>query len=185
MKKLVKYTTSIIVLATSLGWSSTIAANAEERDTPVTEIAKISSLTPEQKEAVNAYVAQGREASAKEQNLGEVSTQENKPMRTAHASYYRGSALMWTRDNVDFSYSDGQINWSSGYQEAGAIFPNIARNKGINRFDQTSRQHSWRAHHTIGAGIVTPWGDVIVYTWDVTNRINVYGNGRWYAWAES
>lgn len=182
MKKLVKYTTSIIVLATSLGWSSTIAANAEERDTPVTEIAKISSLTPEQKEAINAYVAQGREASAKKEYSSKTSPQETKASGSERAYLYRGSFLMWTRDNVEFSYSNSEVTRSSGYQESGAVFPNFAENKGINRYDKISSRHSWRAKNTVGARVDGPIGNITIYKSDFTHRIDVYGSGGWYTW---
>ncbi|HAH76069.1 MAG TPA: hypothetical protein DCL62_07945 [Kandleria vitulina] len=44
---------------------------------------------------------------------------------------YRGSALMWTKDIVDFGYKNGKVTYSSGFQMNGWIFPNIATNKGI------------------------------------------------------
>ena len=91
---------------------------------------------------------------------------------------------MWTRDNVDFSYSNGKVTSSSGYQEAGSIFPNIARNKGITKYSSTSTEHKWRAQNTYGAGVATPWGDVTVYNLDYTHRLNVKGNGSWSAYSD-
>lgn len=103
---------------------------------------------------------------------------------TKRATYYRGSALMWTRDNVDFSYKGSKVTSSSGYQQSGWIFPNISRNKGITRYVNTSGCHKWRALNTIGAGVPTPWGDVTVYNSDYVHKLVVNGNGTWSAWSD-
>lgn len=104
---------------------------------------------------------------------------------TKRATFYRGSSLMWTRDNVDFSYSGGKVTSSSAYQQAGWILPNISRNKGIERYSKTSTSHKWRAKNTIGAGVPTPWGDVTIYNVDCVHKLVVYGSGSWSAWAEN
>lgn len=101
--------------------------------------------------------------------------------KSATATYYRGSALMWTRDNVDFNYKNNRITSSSGYQENGWIFPNIARNKGISRTTKSSTKHTYRATNIIGAGIPTPWGDVKVYESTFTHVLTVYASGSWSA----
>lgn len=103
---------------------------------------------------------------------------------SGRATYYRGSFLMWTRDNVDFSYSYGKINSSSGYQQAGWIFPNISRNNGITKYSETSKTHKWRAENTIGAGVPTPWGDVTVYNSSYIHRLVVNSDGSWSAWSD-
>ena len=102
---------------------------------------------------------------------------------TGRATFYRGSVLMWTRDNVDFN-SNGKVASSSGYQEAGFVVPNIARNKGITKYSSTSTEHKWRAQNTIGAGVATPWGDVTMYNSDFTHRLIVKGNGSWSAYSD-
>lgn len=100
------------------------------------------------------------------------------------ASYYRGSALMWTRDNVDFGYDWSTVTWTSAYQQAGWIWPNIARNRGITKYYNTARDDRFRALNTIGAGVPTPWGDVKVYSSDFTHRLKVTYNGAWSAWSD-
>lgn len=100
------------------------------------------------------------------------------------ATYYRGSFLMWTRDNVDFEYSGGKVKYSGGYQQSGWIFPNISRNKGIVRYSTSNYEHKYRAVNTIGAGIPTPWGDVKVYENKFVHRLNVRGNGSWNAYSD-
>ena len=103
---------------------------------------------------------------------------------TGRAVYYRGSVLMWTRDSVDFIYSGGKVISSSGYQEEGWIFPNIARNKGITRYEESSGCHKWRAHNSAAAGVPTPWGDISVYSFDFVHRLVVNGDGTWDAWSD-
>ena len=34
---------------------------------------------------------------------------------------YRGSALMWTKDIVDFGYKNGKVTYSSGFQMNGCV----------------------------------------------------------------
>lgn len=100
------------------------------------------------------------------------------------ATYYRGSSLMWTRDNVDFFYSNGRVTSSSGYQQSGWIFPNISRNRGITRYSNTTSRHSYRATNEIGAGSPTPWGDIKVYSSTFVHRLIVNGNGSWSAYSD-
>ena len=71
---------------------------------------------------------------------------------------------------------------SYAWQETGYIFPNIVRAKGIVKIYATSTVHKYRASKTIGAGTVTPWGDVNIYYWDVTDYANIYpcGYAYWY-----
>ena len=90
---------------------------------------------------------------------------------------YRGSALMWTKDIVDFGYKKGKVTYSSGFQMNGWIFPNIATNKGIKRFYKGKTVHKYRAINTIGAGVKSPWGDVKIYSQTFSHRIYVYGSG--------
>jgi hypothetical protein len=91
---------------------------------------------------------------------------------------------MWTRDNVDFGFNWSTVTWSSPYQQAGWIWPNIARNRGISKYYDTSRDDRFRALNTIGAGVPTPWGDVKVYSSDFTHRLQVNYNGAWSAWSD-
>ena len=100
------------------------------------------------------------------------------------ATYYRGSWLMWTRDNVDFTYRNGKVTSSSGFQQCGWVFPNISRNNGIAKYQISNSLHRWRAVNTIGAGVVTPWGDVNVYSSTYVHRLNVYGSGAWNAYSD-
>lgn len=107
-------------------------------------------------------------------------------VEAARATYYRGSFLMWTRDNVDFDYNKKQnkVTYSSGYQQSGWIIPNIARNKGIVRYYRANHEHKYRATNVTGAGVPSPWGDVKVYSSTYIHKLNVRGNGSWSAYSD-
>ena len=100
---------------------------------------------------------------------------------TRRVEFKRGSTLMWTKDIIEWTYNGSTISSSSAYQQKGYIFPNIARVKGITKVYNSSTIHRYRGDKTIGAGIVTPWGDVTVYETDYSDYYKVYGSGS-YRW---
>lgn len=157
------------------------AAVAAESDTLV-DGSSADGLTTEQIDVLNDYLDDTRSSGpAVTSARGDIATMASSWRR---AQYYRGSFLMWTRDNVDFSYTGSRVSSSSGFQQRGFVFPNIARNLGISRYSTTTSNHRWRAMNRIGAGVVTPWGDVKVYSSDHTHRLSVNGNGSWSAWSD-
>ncbi|KLO20908.1 hypothetical protein X275_10965 [Marinitoga sp. 1197] len=79
---------------------------------------------------------------------------------TYRTSLYRGSFMLWSRDNIEWRSNGTKIISSSGWQEVGYVFPNIVHAKGIVLISKTSTYHKYRTMKTIGAGVVTPWGDV-------------------------
>ncbi len=83
---------------------------------------------------------------------------------------------MWSPDNV-FGFDWTRANWT--YLQAAAIFPNIARNLGISRYCDTVRNDRFRGLNRIGAGVVSPWGDLHM---DVSHRLSVHHYGVWEAW---
>lgn len=109
-------------------------------------------------------------------------TVEQKMRAGKTVSFNRGSALMWSKDIISFNYSGGGVTSSSGRQEVGWVFPNIVRKKGISRYSTTNSTHKWRGQKTIGAGTVTPWGDIKIYNYDYTDHYGVHSNGdsSWY-----
>jgi hypothetical protein len=156
-----------------------VPAQSASADTLVDDLSKVSGLSAEQKAAIDAYAKDGaltRSTAAK--NTAQMAAGSRR------ATYYRGSFLMWTRDNVDFGYNWSSVTWSSPFQQAGSVFPNVARNRGITKYYNTTRNDRFRAANTIGAGIVTPWGDVTVYTQDYIHRLSVNHNGAWSAWSD-
>lgn len=88
---------------------------------------------------------------------------------------------MWTKDIIEWTYNAGTISSSYAYQQKGYIFPNIARVNGISRISATSTIHRFRGDKTIGAGVVTPWGDITLYEQYYSDYYRVYGSG-FYLW---
>ena len=157
-------------------------------EVPVDDLTAVEGLSADQLSAIRSFVDGGTvgTASTSTRLSGKLASAGATTMATGsrRASYYRGSALMWTRDNVDFGYDWSRVTWTSAYQQAGWIFPNIARNGGITKYYDTATNDRFRALDTIGAGVPTPWGDVKVYSSDYTHRLSVNHNGAWSAWSD-
>ncbi|MFC0523444.1 hypothetical protein ACFFGV_07585 [Pontibacillus salicampi] len=94
----------------------------------------------------------------------------------------RGSALAWSEAVVTWNYNGYGVAASDGSQDSGFIFPNIVREEGITKLGtSTYTRHEYRSETTIGAGTVTPWGDVTVYETGYTDYLNVKGDGTAYS----
>lgn len=165
-----------IVAALALPMSPAVAQEV----VPVDDLTQVEGLSAEQLEAVASFV-DGSPVSVGGQSRGRGAVL---PMATRRASYYRGSVLMWTRDNVDFGYDWSRVTWTSPFQQAGWIWPNISRNRGITKYYDTVKNDRFRALNTIGAGVPTPWGDVLIYSSDFVHRLSVNHNGAWSAWSD-
>ncbi len=192
---------TLVTALTAVLLVPTAAAFADEKpvtEKPVENLQSVEGLSDEQRAAVSSFTKGGEESApavvTEEPAEGAAESADGnqaaakapaRPLavRHARATYYRGSALMWTRDSVDFSYNGRRIIKSNPYQQAGAIFPNIARNLGISKYYGTSKQQRFRARNRIGAGVPSPWGHVTVYTADFVHRLEIHANGRWRAWA--
>ncbi|EPH98366.1 hypothetical protein D920_01634 [Enterococcus faecalis 13-SD-W-01] len=148
-----------VAVALGVAFPTTSFANANQFDSPV-----------EAQDLVN--------------NFSENKIMEDNSMlrSSRRASFYRGSVFMWSRDNINFNISGGRVTSSSGFQETGWIFPNIVRARGLTRMSTTANTHRWRGSKTIGAGSVTPWGDVTIFNVDFNDQYGVHGNGSftWY-----
>ncbi|MDO5533970.1 MAG: hypothetical protein Q4F65_04890 [Propionibacteriaceae bacterium] len=101
--------------------------------------------------------------------------------RSKSATLYRGSFLMWAEDRLRFSHSTctGKVTSSSLSQRAGYVFPNISKARGTSRYSATSTLHRWEGRYEIGAGVVTPWGDVRVYGADYSTDWQAKGSGSY------
>ena len=88
---------------------------------------------------------------------------------------------MWTRDNIDFGYNGSKVTWTSRFQQRGYVFPNKVTNRGISRFYHTTTAHKFRGLHRYGAGTVTPWGDVHIYSFDAEHHVTIHHTGAWKA----
>ena len=148
----------------------------------MTDFSSVEGLSAEQLAAIASLDSSDTISVAPTKTeLGTASAASSSSRR---ASFYRGSALMWTRDNVDFGYNWSKVTWTSPYQQAGWIWPSVARNKGISKYYDTVRDDRFRAVNSYGAGVPTPWGDVKVYSVDYVHRLSVKYNGAWSAWAD-
>ena len=101
---------------------------------------------------------------------------------TRRAVRHRGSFLMWTEDNVEWTVSNGSITRTQAWQRAGFVFPNTSRNNGISRHQTNTTFRTYRGSHTTGAGVVTPWGDVNVHSQSRVYFVRVNTNGTWTWW---
>lgn len=95
-------------------------------------------------------------------------------------SLHRGSALLWSETKVEWGYTGTSITWVSPTQQCGYIFPNLIRSKGTSTVTYSSSHKKIISNYTIGAGSVTPWGDVTVYEMDTADYCHIYGNGSYY-----
>jgi hypothetical protein len=84
-------------------------------------------------------------------------------------TFTRGGALAWSSDSFEWYWTGSKLTSSTAWQADGYIFPNTVTLMGIKRTLETSTQHLWRGTAAIGAGIVTPWGAVNVYSTTMTD----------------
>lgn len=169
----IRIATVIGCAAVSLGVAPALSAQAASSEPGP------ASLTAEQRDAMAGVMGGATEASS-EDGRASVPTAVTASGST-RASYYRGSPLMWTRDNVDFGYTGSKVSWTSRFQQKGRIYPNQVTNRGITRFYHTTTAHKFRALNRYGAGTVTPWGNVDVYTYDGEHHLTVHHTGAWRA----
>lgn len=179
MRRLMTTAVALTMLFTAAGPAAAITTTP---DPSTSDPAAVQGLTQEQLDALRTVTestsAVAVEAAPREKSKTALATGQRR------ASLYRGSVLMWTRDNVDFGYDWSRVRWTSPYQQAGWIFPNIARNKGISKYYDSYRNDRFRAANSYGAGTITPWGDVKVYNVDYIHRLSVHYNGAWSAWSD-
>lgn len=143
-----------------------------------------NELTPEQQAVIDSYESVTFSDVSKLATLSKTSDTASilAKSTTWRGSFYRGSVLMWSRDNISWTTSGGKVTGSKAWQEAGYIFPNIARATGISKHASSSSSVTYRASKTIGAGVVTPWGDVSVYEQDFTDFLKGNSKGNLTTW---
>lgn len=92
--------------------------------------------------------------------------------------YKRGGTFAWSKDYINFSYNGSNVTSSSGWQEVGWVFPNLVKAKGMKAYYKSASVHEWKGHKTISLGSASPWGDVTVFSQDVTDYYAVYKDGK-------
>lgn len=91
-------------------------------------------------------------------------------------TFTRGGALAWSSDTFEWYWSGSKMTSSSAFQSSGYVFPNTVTLMGVKRTLATSSEHLWRATAAIGAGVVTPWGTVDVYSQTITDYFTLVPN---------
>jgi hypothetical protein len=88
-------------------------------------------------------------------------------------TFTRGSALAWSSDTFEWYWNGAAMSSSTAYQADGYIFPNTVTLLGVKRTLAVASEHLWHGTASIGAGVVTPWGAVNVYTTTITDNFTL------------
>jgi hypothetical protein len=88
-------------------------------------------------------------------------------------TFTRGSALAWSSDTFEWYWNGAAMSSSAAYQADGYVFPNTVTLLGVKRTLAVASEHLWHGTASIGAGVVTPWGAVNVYTTTVTDNFTL------------
>ena len=84
-------------------------------------------------------------------------------------TFTRGGSLAWSSDTFEWYWSGSSMTSSTAWQADGYVFPNTVTLLGVKRTLASSSQHLWRGTASIGAGVITPWGSVNVYSQTITD----------------
>jgi hypothetical protein len=88
-------------------------------------------------------------------------------------TFTRGSALAWSSDTFEWYWNGATMSSSTAYQADGYVFPNTVTLLGVKRTLAVAYEHLWHGTASIGAGVVTPWGAVNVYTTTTTDNFTL------------
>jgi hypothetical protein len=88
-------------------------------------------------------------------------------------TFTRGSTLAWSSDTFEWYWNGASMSSSSAYQADGFVFPNTVTLLGVKRTLAVASEHLWHGTASIGAGVVTPWGAVDVYTTTITDNFTL------------
>jgi hypothetical protein len=92
-------------------------------------------------------------------------------------TFTRGTSLAWSSDTFEWYWSGSSMSSSTAWQADGYVFPNTVTLMGVKRTLAVAGQHNWRGTAAIGAGVVTPWGSVDVYSQTITDYFVLYPGG--------
>jgi hypothetical protein len=129
--------------------------------------------------ALTAFASQtsiGAAAPARPAATASVSSQLVKAAALAgkRQTFTRGSTLAWSSDTFEWYWNGGTMSSSTAWQAEGYVFPNTVTLLGVKRTLATSTTHLWHGTASIGAGVVTPWGAVNVYTTTITDNFTLH-----------
>ena len=88
-------------------------------------------------------------------------------------TFTRGGALAWSSDTFEWYWNGAAMSSSTAYQAEGYVFPNTVTLLGVKRTLAVASEHLWHGTAAIGAGVVTPWGAVNVYTTTITDNFTL------------
>jgi hypothetical protein len=88
-------------------------------------------------------------------------------------TFTRGSSLAWSSDTFEWYWNGAAMSSSTAYQADGYVFPNTVSLLGVKRTLAVASEHLWHGTASIGAGVVTPWGAVNVYTTTITDNFTL------------
>jgi opacity protein-like surface antigen len=144
-----------------LALAAAVAAPASAADTPPTSpppaLSDWGSVTSTGAAAPAATSSNGSHLAAPASLQGERQT------------FQRGGALAWETDTFEWYWSGSSMSSSTAWQADGYIFPNTVTLMGVKRTYASKAEHLWRGTAAIGAGVVTPWGTVNVYSQTTTD----------------
>ncbi|PZG33982.1 lacticin RM [Listeria ivanovii] len=95
-------------------------------------------------------------------------------------SYKRGGVAAWCKDYISFKYNGSTVKENSKWQEAGYIFPNIIRKKGITNYQNGSGYKDYRGAKTYKIGVPSPWGDATITEQSRSDYYRLKSNGSAY-----
>ncbi|WP_232057801.1 lacticin RM [Listeria sp. PSOL-1] len=159
-----------------------LQANAEENDTEAVTSQEITNFDIDATQAISEIDSVGVE----EEITEDAETGSNSVMLRAAAyknktySYKRGGFAAWCKDFISYKYNGTRVAENSKWQEAGYIFPNIIKKKGISNYANGSGYKDYRGTKTYKIGSPTPWGDISVAQFDRSDYYRVKSNGSGY-----
>ncbi|EAC8844344.1 lacticin RM [Listeria monocytogenes] len=95
-------------------------------------------------------------------------------------SYKRGGVAAWCKDYISFKYNGSTVKENSKWQEAGFIFPNIIRKKGITNYQNGSGYKDYRGAKVYRVGVPSPWGDATLTEQSRSDYYRLKSNGSAY-----
>jgi hypothetical protein len=154
-----------------LALSAAIAGPASAAPPPASPPPALSAWLASPTESTSAAAAAAKTAGANS-SLAKAAALVGK-----RDTFTRGGSLAWSSDTFEWYWSGSSMSSSTAWQADGYVFPNTVTLMGVKRTLAVAGQHNWRGTAAIGAGVVTPWGSVNVYSQTITDYFVLYPGG--------
>lgn len=132
------------------------------------------------KEAISEIDSVGIEISEEENNEPNVRLLRAAAYKNKTFSYKRGGVAAWCKDFISFKYNGSTVKENAKWQEAGWLFPNVIRKKGIVNYQNGNTYKDYVGTKTYKIGTPTPWGDISVASFDRSDYYRIQANGKAY-----